>query len=116
MSRRVSPRRMGARLALIGIATAGFGGTQVLAQPVTTAEQPPRITVVEKKTAKERMVCKTREITGSRLHVEKVCMNRSDWSALQEETRKGMADWSGDNGTARRDVSCMSQTNRTAQC
>ena len=51
---------------------------------------------------KEKVVCKTERVTGSRTRSNRVCMTKQQWSDLADATRKKV-DAFQSNGTMRRD-------------
>lgn len=39
---------------------------------------------------KEKMICKSEKVTGSRTKVNRVCMTRKQWDQLAANTKKGL--------------------------
>ena len=58
--------------------------TSVLAEEAQEAPAPP---------AKEKKICRTEKITGSRSRVRRTCLTRAQWDEIAEATRKNMNDF-----------------------
>jgi len=41
----------------------------------------------------ERIICRTRQATGSRLRSTRTCMTAAEWNARREEITRGMRDY-----------------------
>lgn len=60
-------------------------------------EAPAATAVTDKDSAKpaikEKMVCRSEKVTGSRTKVNRTCMTQAEWDALAEQTRKNLSDY-----------------------
>jgi hypothetical protein len=43
---------------------------------------------------KEKLVCRTEKLTGSRTKVRRICMTRAQWDEVAQQTKKGLDDFS----------------------
>ena len=46
----------------------------------------------------EKVICKTKKVTGSRTKVKRTCMTKAQWDELAERTKKSMDDFSRNAG------------------
>lgn len=61
----------------------------VMAAVAATASVP-LLAAPEPGDSRAKMVCKYAKVTGSRLGRERVCLRKSDWDLVDEETRKSV--------------------------
>ena len=59
------------------VGTGASGLAQDAAEPAPTAAAPPPVQAAA--VAKPKMICRTMEVTGSRLGGKRVCMTAQDW-------------------------------------
>lgn len=50
---------------------------------------------------KEKTICKTQKVTGSRTQVRRVCMTQSQWDEQRRNTKKGLDEMARSAGGAR---------------
>jgi len=59
-----------------------------MVQPPAAAVQPPQKDTVEKDL--DRVICKPRQATGSRLPSSKVCRTKREWNQMELEQRRDL--------------------------
>lgn len=76
-----------ALLAAVAVASPALAADPApLVQPPAAAVQPPQKDAVEKDL--DRVVCKPRQATGTRLPSSKVCRTQREWNLMEIENRR----------------------------
>lgn len=86
-------KEVAASLALVALVS--FGGIALADGPTPSPSAPAAATATVKKPSAHdpnRMVCKTEEITGSRLEGHRTCMTAADWDAKARQGRENLDD------------------------
>jgi hypothetical protein len=65
----------------------------LLGSPAFAAEPATAPTDASKSADADRPVCKTKQITGSRLGAKRICMTRREWAQRSAEDRKATEDY-----------------------
>jgi hypothetical protein len=62
-----------------------FAASSVSAAEDQNAEEPK----------KEKLVCKSEKVTGSRARIKRICMTREQWNEVAAETKRNIDQYSG---------------------
>ncbi|MBS0295753.1 MAG: hypothetical protein JSR45_05530 [Proteobacteria bacterium] len=82
-------RSLFAALVVAALATPAFAADPApaaLVKPPAQSAQPAQLDTVEKDL--ERVVCKPRQTTGSRLPAAKICRTQREWNLMEIENRR----------------------------
>lgn len=85
---------------------AGALGTPALANTTDTAAATPEAeTAAAPVIEKEKPICRSQKITGTRSKVRRLCLTPTEWEALSEQTRKNMDEFNRSTNTGAPSIS-----------
>lgn len=67
-------------------------GAQAQSANVAEAQQAPAPATSKAAAKKDKVVCREDKATGSRVHVNRVCMTRGEWDEMQHNINSGIAE------------------------